>query len=100
MTKGKRIIIAGSVSVALSACTTGNQSGLILSTTALAKQICSFVPTADTILALFNTKDPQLALASGIAHAICHAVAPPGQPERASGTVSVKGIPIRGSFQR
>jgi len=96
----RRILIATLLSLSVSACTTTDAGGLIASTTELAKQICSFVPTADTILALVNTKDPQLAVASGIAHAICNAVAPPGQATRASGTTFVRGVPIRGSFER
>ncbi|MBB2688988.1 UNVERIFIED_ORG: hypothetical protein GGI63_000122 [Rhizobium esperanzae] len=66
----------------------------------MAKTICSFVPTADTILALLKTGSPELAAASGIAKAICAAVAPPGEAQRASGTVYVSGVPIKGAFEK
>ena len=63
------------------------------------RRLCSFVPTTETIVALLGTGQSYLAVATGIAKAICNAVAPAGQPTRAAGTVRVSGVPVRGSFE-
>lgn len=77
---------------------TGNTS-VVETAIAETRRVCSFVPTAETIIALLGTGQTHLAVASGIAKAICDAVAPGGQPSMAPGTARVSGVPIRGSFE-
>jgi len=73
-------------------------SSIVADTTSVARTLCSFVPTAETILALVATGRPDLTAAAGIAKAICDAVVP--QPGAAPGQPTVAGVPIQGSFER
>ncbi|WP_143744638.1 hypothetical protein [Mesorhizobium prunaredense] len=104
MTKRLQIGLIG-ITLIVTGCTTatppagGNRTSSIVSdATAQARSLCAFVPTAETILALIATGQPQLTIAAGIAKAICNAVVP--KPGSAPGTPTVAGVVIKGSFER
>lgn len=59
----------------------------------LAVKICSFEPTAQTVLNIFGTGSPALQTASQVASAICTAVA---TPKSAGQKPVVAGVPIEG----
>lgn len=77
---------------------------LIANAQADAVKICSFVPDAAAIAAIFNTGNAAVQTGSAIAAAICAAVAPPTASSVAPGTrtippgATVAGVPISGHF--
>lgn len=107
MTKRLQIACIG-VTLIMTGCTTATPpaggtggdgtSSIVSEATAQARSLCAFVPTAETILALIATGQPQLTIAAGIAKAICNAVVP--KPGSARGTPTVAGVAIKGSFER
>lgn len=56
-------------------CSSTDISALIEQVQAATSQACKFVPTVNTILALFNLKDPNIVNAQQFADAICKEVA-------------------------
>lgn len=104
MTIRKQTAFIG-IALVVTGCTTpapqtGNRetSSIVSDTTAAARGLCAFVPTAETILSLVATGRPELTAAAGLAKAICEAVVP--QPGAAPGPPTVAGVPIQGSFER
>jgi hypothetical protein len=59
------------------------------------RTVCSFVPTAQTVAAIFATGNPVLATVNGVVDAVCAAIG-----NKASfygrGGPSVEGVPIKG----
>lgn len=78
-------------------CSTTDVGDLIAKVQAATTQACSFVPTAETILAIFATNNPALSNAAAIASAICGAVAPHTGGKLAT-EVTVGGVPVHGYF--
>lgn len=74
----------------------GDQSDIVKRTQEIATQVCSFVPTAETIINILNLKNPLLQSGTDIANAICSAVGPNAAPRVAPGGPKVGGIPIKG----
>ena len=97
-----KVVVACVFALTMAACGTPKPGGsdIVAQVTAQARALCKFVPTAETILALVATGQPELAAAAGIANAICKAVAPTAGQQKAPGTVAVAGVPIRGHFEQ
>ena len=86
--------IAVAAALALAGCnTTVDHSGLIPAVVAGTRTACSFVPTANTIAAIFAKANPALATADAVVTAVCSAVTGPGKSNPA-----VDGVPIKGAF--
>lgn len=83
--------------------TTGNTPAdiqqLILQVQAAAVQVCSFLPTAETITAIISAGNPVVGTATAVANAICAAVT--AKSARLGETApQVNGVPIHGTFVR
>ena len=96
------------VAIALGGCVTADSGSVTVGTPAspisaaqqTAQKICSFVPTAATVAAIFAKNVPGLNTASAVAQAICAAVIDNPMTEGPGGgrTVpKVLGVPIKGT---
>lgn len=87
--------------LAAGGCATTSNTDIVSEVQTITTAACSFVPTADTIVALFGSS-PALATAEAVAGAICAAVTPKSAALK-RGTAplpKVNGIVIHGSFVR
>src|SRR5262245_20699144 len=62
-----------------------------------AVKVCSYLPSAETIVAIIGLNDPTLSTATAIADAICGAIT--SRSARAGGVPRVKGVRIKGQFR-
>jgi hypothetical protein len=86
--------------VAFGGCATTSNTDLVSEVQAITTTACSFVPTADTIIALSGSS-PALTTAAALADAICAAVTPkPASSKRGVTLPTVNGVVIHGSFVR
>jgi hypothetical protein len=95
-------ISAAFLALAVTACTPGTStdpSAIIAEVQKATATVCSFVPTAATIIALFNQLSPALKTGTDIAGAICAAVKPASglAPSEAPkvGEVAIQGYHVR-----
>lgn len=88
-----KLLIVGVLALGLAGCNTATGKFDITGAQALAVKICSFEPTAQTVLNIFNTGSAAVDTASEIAAAICQAVNTP----RSAGTKPVvAGVVVEG----
>jgi hypothetical protein len=86
--------------VALGGCATTSNTDIVSEVQTITTTACSFVPTADTIIALVGSS-PALTTAAAIADAICAAVTPKAASRKRGATPPiVNGVVIHGSFVR
>lgn len=81
--------------------TAPNWDALVTQVQQAAAAVCSFVPTAQTVLDILSLGHPAFATASQIAGAICASVSAPRQARRAGESPApptVGGVVVRGRF--
>jgi hypothetical protein len=94
------LVVVLALSAALGACATTPNDDIVAEVQTITTTACSFVPTADTIIALVGS-GPTLTTAAAIADAICAAVTPKlASSKRRATPPTVNGIVIHGSFVR
>lgn len=76
-------------------CSSTDVAALIEKVQSITSSTCAYVPTAQTIIAIFESSNQQLKTAADVAAAICAALK---QPPTSGGTDSVKveGVPLSG----
>jgi hypothetical protein len=84
------------LSLALSACVTTSSDPRINETVEFAKNICKYVPTAQTIAQILDLGIPNLSKALDIANAICRQVDKTGAG--GAGEPKIHGVVIKGHF--
>lgn len=96
-----KLMLACVAMLGLSACNTGDVAAEIAQIQAYAKQACSYVPTAATVLDIIAsaTGNASLQSVSQIAEAICGAVASKSA-RRGGGVPTVNGVVVHGHFVR
>lgn len=84
-------------SLLISACATtssSDQTAIVQEVKDIASKVCSFLPTATTVLNIINLGDPTLSNAQSIAQAICDVV--DAKSVRAGAPLRVKGVRVHG----
>lgn len=74
---------------------------IVSQTQNIAVRVCSFLPTANTILEILSVGSPALSTASAIANAICAAVVTESRQVRRGTSpkvATVGGVVVRGKF--
>lgn len=104
----RKILLASAIALSLSGCATtgGNppdMNAIIAQIQQTTAQICSFVPTVETVAAIIAAGSgggatPAVVGVASIANAICAAVTKPAAARR--GVPTVNGVPVNGSFVR
>jgi hypothetical protein len=94
------VLAAAGMAVSLTACNTSEQTAATIDDIQKAAMTaCGFLPTANTILAIFNS-NPAVTTASAVATAICAAVEKQGGDGAWVLDVNGTKIPIQGRFIR
>ena len=83
----------------LGGCATTANTDIVAEVQSITTAVCSFVPTADTIIAITGSS-PALTTAAAVAQAICAAVTPKAASLKRATLPAVNGIVIHGSFVR
>ncbi len=96
----RKFIIASALAagISVSGCATTGTDPNVSATQNLAVTICGFLPTIETVAAIFATGNPLLQTASAVAQAICSAVVPPKSARLRAVVPQVNGITIQGQF--
>ncbi len=81
-------------------CGTTDIAGLIAQVQSATTKACAFVPTAETIIAIFATNNAALASAEAIASSICAGVKPHAASAQLVAPVLVGGVKVEGYFIR
>lgn len=100
----KKTLLTGLLSAWLfvgATCSATDITALIAQVQAQTAQACAFVPTAQTIVDIFQSNNAALQNAAQIAAAICASVAPHAASETVRGkAVTVGGMAVDGYFVR
>lgn len=89
------VLAAAGMAVSVSACNTEQTAATIDDIQKAAMTACGFLPTAQTIVAIFNS-NPAVSTVSAVATEICKVVSNQGGET----TWKYEGIPIKGRFVR